>query len=180
MTIDPLFSNFTPKLELLGLLSKQVLCQGKEAWEPSMPSWVAMDWVLDEAGSRDMASISLREDVAKLEKKHTKQTLLSTTSSLPVQHMSKVFGYLLNVISMNVIFPDPGTCLLGLADFNSRFFVWIQKSCLLRVWDGRLCGCSPGYGIAQHVLKGLLYHCLLPVKALWFLSDSDMSQLMSC
>ena len=72
MTIDPLFSNFTLKLELLGLLSKQVLCQGKEAWEPSMPSWVAMGWVLDEAGSRDMASISLREDVGSSKKKARK------------------------------------------------------------------------------------------------------------
>ena len=36
MIVDHLFSNFTLKLELLGLLTKQVLCQGKEAWEPSM------------------------------------------------------------------------------------------------------------------------------------------------
>ena len=48
-----------------------------------------MGWVLDEAGSRDMASSSLREDVRSSENAYRK--LLR--SPLPVQQMSKVFEY---------------------------------------------------------------------------------------
>ena len=67
---------------------------------------------------------------------------------LPVQHMSRVFGYLLNVS-----FPDPTAPVCsGLQTSTAIDLCLVDSNVMsLRAWDGRLCGCSPGYGISQHV-----------------------------
>ena len=117
----------------------------------------AMGWVLDEAGSRDMASISLREDVRSSEKKADKAKLFCPP--LPVFQFSicpKVFWIFCWMLFQWVLFfPDPGTCLLGLTDLQQQIFLFGFKSHVSK--RTQMAGCADAAQAMEyhkHVLKG--------------------------